>query len=143
MCKGNIAGWLQRKHKLAKSELPLETFANKYQMRGEQIVSVDTVYRLDDNFYLQWPTLRVPFRQLLDLRLPDVFKKVPKHIRGFALALCLTGSSTRAPAHLQGFWRDEARIRAEMKEEAHTEDHIADVLAFVTGQTKLVDLYMS
>ena len=42
----------------------------------------------------------------------------------------------RAPDNLQGFWRDE-------KEEAHTEDHTADALAFVIGQTKLVDLYMS
>ena len=30
-----------------------------------------------------------------------------------------------------------------MRKEAHTEDHITDVLAFVVEQTNLVDLYMS
>ncbi len=141
--KGEIAAWLKRAHKTSGSEENLEKFANAYRMRGEQIVAVDTVYRLNDAFYLQWLILRVPFRSLQQLRLPDVFKKVPKHIRGFALALTITDSNALAPPELQGFWRDEDRIRAEMKEEADTEDHIVDVLAFIVGQAKLVDLYMS
>ena len=125
--QGDIASWLRRKHKHTKSEEPMEIFANGNKMRGEQIVALDTVHRLDDSFYLQWLTLHVPFRQLQELRLPA---------RGFALALCLTDSSTHVPADLRGFWRDENRIRAEMREDAHTEDHITYMLAFVGAINK-------
>ncbi|HIL57195.1 MAG TPA: hypothetical protein EYG39_04720, partial [Rhodothermales bacterium] len=55
--EGNISGWLKKKHaehaKAGGAE-SLEAFANDHRMTGEQIVSVDTVYRLNDKFYKQW-----------------------------------------------------------------------------------------
>ena len=50
----------------------LDTFANEYNMRGEKIVAVDTVYRLNDKYFGQWLALHIPFRSCAELEDAEV-----------------------------------------------------------------------
>ncbi|CAK0799172.1 unnamed protein product [Prorocentrum cordatum] len=123
---------------------PLGNFAGDFPMHGGKIVAVDYVYRLNDRFFGQWLALHVPFVESMDELLDaGVDRLVPKKYRWFATALRRCDDHDRVPIELRDFWRRPDRIRTEMKEEAHTHDHIEDVQAMVQGQITIVQEYLS
>jgi hypothetical protein len=144
--KGKINGWLKRKHKHAVASgaaQSLVDFANSYTMRGEYVVAVDMVYRMNDKFYIQWLLLNIPFRKLADILSDEVAAKVPEGTRNFAYALKCCDDASRVPASMIRFWRSEDKIRKDMQAEAHIEEFIADTIHFITAQTRLVDMYLN
>ena len=121
----------------------MEAFSNDYKMKGEQLVAVDMVLRNKDKFYGQWVLLHVPYRSLEDLVVPGVAEKVPKKDRQFATALKLCDDLAKVPQELLRFWRQPSKVRAEMRQEARTQDYIEDTVTYIAAQTKLVDMYLA
>ena len=68
---------------------------------------------------------------------------VPEKFRYFATDLKRCDEGIGVPLERQGFWRKADRIEQEMKTEASTADHIADVKAMVAGQIPLIEKYFS
>ncbi|CAK0878230.1 unnamed protein product [Prorocentrum cordatum] len=129
--KGAIAGWLKKLWKERPEEqmhLTETEFANEYTMRGEQLVAVDTVWRHNDKFFRQWVLKHVPFRKKEDLDVPEVTAR-------------LCADQSRVPPHLHNFWNSSDRIRKEMKDEAHTEDHIEETVALLAGHRTLIEQF--
>jgi len=137
---GGIARWLrQRWEKDAAGQaagVPLETFANAYTMQEEQIVAADYLWRLNDGYYGQWCLMHLPFRSLDGCQVAAVQDKVPFRYRWLA-------TDARLPPPVRGYWRDPARIRADMEQEADTAAFIEDVVGFVGTQIAAIDRYLS
>ena len=148
---GAIAGWLRQKHRAhvsaaAAAGAPadsLEDFANKYPMRGEQLVAVEFLYRLNDMYYGQWCVMHLPFRSMAFFDAPAVRDRVPERYRWFATALLLTDDCRLVPAQLHRFWRDFERAEAEMHMEGDSDSFVQDVKEFLAGQTLAIDRYLS
>ena len=143
---GGIARWLRKRwEKDAAGQaagVPLEAFANAYTMQGEQIVAADYLWRLNDGYYGQWCLMHLPFRSLDGFQVAAVQDKVPFRYRWLATAVVLTDDA-RLPPPVRGYWRDPARIRADMEQEAHSSALIEDVLDFVATQILAIDRYLS
>ena len=135
---GEILAWLKKAWKQSGEQTSLETFAANYRMQGEKLVAADMVSRLNDHFYGQWLVLHVPFKRLeTDLICDEIAQKVPAAHRNFAWALSCPHPVARA------MWHDEAAMRAEMKLEAHTKQHIDTVVQMVHVNHRLVEDYMN
>eukprot|EP00959_Pyramimonas_sp_CCMP1952_P473940 9502601-Pyramimonas_sp.AAC.1 len=73
----------------------LEQFARACRMQGEKVVSVETVYELNDRYYGQWAAMNVPFRSLDELVFEDIERRVPGKYRYLASALRLCSDQSR------------------------------------------------
>ena len=113
-------------------------------MRGEQVVAAEYLWRLNDSFYGQWSMMRVPFRSLAKFQIAAVRAKVPDRYRWLATAVLLTdGAAGEVPEEIRGFWRDPARIAAELRLEGRPDAVVQDVLAFVAAHVVAIDRYLS
>ena len=143
---GAIARWLRKRwEKDAVGQaagVPLETFTNAYTMQGEQIVAADYLWRFNDGYYGQWCLMHLPFRSLDRFQVAAVQDKVLFRYRWLATAVVLTDDA-RLPPPVRGYWRDPARIGADMEQEADTAAFIEDVLGFVGTQILAIDRYLS
>lgn len=112
-------------------KLDLWEFANQYQMRGEQVVAVEYLWRMNDAYYGQWLLLNYPFRDTTVFQVAAIIERVPARYRWFATALVMTDTLNAGP--LQGYWRDPRRLVEDMELEGHTDKMIEDITCFVQG----------
>ena len=121
----------------------LEEFANAYIMKGEKIVSVEMVYELNVKYYGQWVAMNVPFRTLDDFRDEEIDRLVPRKYKYIATALKLCADRSRVPEELHNFFQEASKFGKYMKAAAKTDKFIADVQRLITGQRKLIDMYLT
>ena len=132
--QGQIVHWVEKLYKdTAPHDVSLEDFANRCPMKGEKLVSIETLSRMNDRFFGQWLALFVPFRRLDDFLLDDILHVVPRRFHHQACALRLQ----------RGYWTSPDQIRADMELEAHGDEHIANVLHLVRAQNALIERYLS
>ena len=135
--RGEIMAYIKKEHKARGGAESLEDFAAAFRVRGEKLVAADMVSRLNDHWYGQWLVLHVPFRRLEDLMNADVASKVPPAHRNFAWAVFSNHPVARAT------WTDETAIRAELKMEAHSEQHAETILRMVASTRNLLLDYLN
>ena len=120
-----IVHWVEKLYKdTAPHDVSLEDFANRCPMKGEKLVSIETLSRMND---------RLPFRRLDDFLLDDILHVVPRRFHHQACALRLR----------RGYWTCPDQIRADMELLAHGDEHIANVLHLVRAQNALIERYLS
>ena len=134
---GNIVGWLKKLHSQSPEVASLEDFAANYMVKGQQFVAADTLSRMNDLFFGQWLVLHVPFSDVKELVDEDLLSRVPVAHRNFAMAM--TCGHPVAKLH----WSDEASIVAELKQEAHTKEHIHTILQMIAANKSLVTDYLT
>ena len=129
---GTIQQKFQRIHRSSGAEMPLEDWINRYETKGEIMLSPIMYSRVSDKFYGQWLLLNVPFRSLHDLWHASVLK-VPGSYR--CLALCL---------HHRGFFwhRLEECVIPSLALEAHSEAKINNLVNMLAAQTDMVESYI-
>ena len=131
--EGKICHWLQKKHAQSGSEATLEEFAASYVMQGEKVVAAETVSKFNDRFFGQWLMLHVPFEKATDFCLPQhVVRRLPEVHKYFAMAVLCEHPVAQA------MWQDDEKIRAELKMEAHTKDHVDTILAMIRAHRGLL-----
>ena len=136
--EGGVAHWLRRKHAAeAGAGEALESFAAKYVMQGEAVVSAEMLSRLNDRFFGQWLVLHVPFRRIADFANKPELRRVPPGHRYFAMALLCDH-----PLAMEMWRGGEDKLRAEMKDEAHTGDCADGVANMVRANRGLVEDYI-
>ncbi|CAE7346144.1 PIF1 [Symbiodinium natans] len=139
---GEIAAWLRQRHEEAQNagtQVDLEEFVRGYMMRGEQVVAVDYLWRLNDRFFGQWCMMHLPFRSLEIFRTVRGVDSVPDRYRGFATALLLTDN---ADGPHRGHWRDLGNLVRDMQLEGHTDAIIRDTRLFLEAVTVAVNAYI-
>ncbi|CAE7336340.1 unnamed protein product [Symbiodinium sp. CCMP2456] len=135
--EGKICHWLQKKHAQSGSEATLEEFAASYVMQGEKVVAAETVSKFNDRFFGQWLMLHVPFEKATDFCLPQhVVRRLPEAHKYFAMAVLCEHPVAQA------MWQDDEKIRAELKMEAHTKDHVDTILAMIRAHRGLLQEYL-
>ena len=135
--EGKICHWLKKKHQQSESEATLEEFAANYVMQGEKVVAAETVSKLSDRYFGQWLMLNVPFENAADFCLPDhVARRLPEAHKYFAMAVLCEHPVAQA------MWHDDEKIRAELKMEAHTKDHVDTILAMIRAHRGLLQDYL-
>ena len=140
--KGEIAAWLRRRHTEAKeagTDVCLEDFVQAYAMRGEQVVAVDYLWRLNDHYFGQWCMMHVPFRSLQTFHRVRGVDRVPERYHWFATALALTDEVDGA---LRGYWRDLSNLVRDMQVEGRTDAIIKDTRLFLEAVTVAVNAYV-
>ena len=130
--KGEIIHWLQRAHASADTALDLAAFASQYKTFGEKVVAAEMVTIFSDKYFGQWLLLHVPFRSAAAFLAEDILERVPTRYRLFACAL------RAAPE----FWRDAAEVRAHLELAAHKDNYIANALAMIAAQARIVEKYL-
>ena len=131
--KGDIIHWLQRAHASADTALDLGAFASQYKTFGEKVVAAEMVTIFSDKYFGQWLLLHVPFRSAAAFLAEDILERVPTRYRLFACAL------RAAPE----FWRDAAEVRAHLELAAHKDNYIANALAMIAAQARIVEKYLN
>ncbi|CAE7365302.1 unnamed protein product [Symbiodinium natans] len=135
--EGKICHWLKKKHAQSGSEATLEDFAANYVMQGEKVVAAETVSKFNDRYFGQWLMLHVPFEEATDFCLPEhVARRLPEAHKYFAMAILCEHSVAQA------MWQDDEKIRAELKMEAHTKDHVDTILAMIRAHRGLLQEYL-
>ncbi|CAK0885979.1 unnamed protein product [Prorocentrum cordatum] len=121
----------------------LEQFARAYRMQGEKVVSVETVYELNDRYYGQWAAMNVPFRSLDELVFEDIEQRVPGKYRYLASALRLCSDQSRVAAEHRDLFTNDELLVDYMKASAKSTKFSENVLSMVVGQRKLIDMYLA
>ena len=130
---GEPARYIVEAHNAAKTKESLHAFTRSYKTKGEKLIAVQTLWRMNDKYYGQWLVLHEPFRQLEDLEDAEVRSLVPEGSYHLACAL------KRRP----DYWRDPAAVRADMELEAVATVHIETILNMIQGKSQLIDDYLS
>ncbi|CAK0875921.1 unnamed protein product [Prorocentrum cordatum] len=140
--------FLAKKHSDEKSEgeddFPnLKEFARAYRMQGEKVVSVDTVYELNDRYYGQWAAMNVPFRSLDELEFEDVNRLVPQKYKYLAAALRLCSDQGRVAEEHHDLFTDDRRLVDYMSASAKSSKFTEAVHHMIVGQRKLINMYLT
>ncbi|CAK0870685.1 unnamed protein product [Prorocentrum cordatum] len=140
--------FLAKKHRDEKSEgeddFPnLKEFARAYRMQGEKVVSVDTVYELNDRYYGQWAAMNVPFRSLDELEFEDVNRLVPQKYKYLAAALRLCSDQGRVAQEHHDLFTDDRRLMDYMSASAKSSKFSEAVHHMIVGQRKLINMYLT
>ncbi|CAK0844936.1 unnamed protein product [Prorocentrum cordatum] len=140
--------FLAKKHRDEKSEgeddFPnLKEFARAYRMQGEKVVSVDTVYELNDRYYGQWAAMNVPFRSLDELEFEDVNRLVPQKYKYLAAALRLCSDQGRVAEEHHDLFTDDRRLVDYMSASAKSSKFTEAVHRMIVGQRKLINMYLT
>ena len=134
--KGNIHEYLKKQHAAEEAagaerlEETLEAWANDAATAGQVAVASIYLSRYNDRYYGQWVLMHVPFRDLEELRRPEL-DLVPDHLCYQALALL----------HRPDHWTSEAAIRAELELEAFREHHVRNIVAMLFANQVLIRQY--
>ncbi|CAK0789070.1 unnamed protein product, partial [Prorocentrum cordatum] len=140
--------FLAKKHRDEKSEgeddFPnLKEFARAFRMQGEKVVSVDTVYELNDRYYGQWAAMNVPFRSLDELEFEDVNRLVPQKYKYLAAALRLCSDQGRVAEGHHDLFTDDRRLVDYMSASAKSSKFTEAVHRMIVGQRKLINMYLT
>ena len=109
----------------------LEDWANNAPTGGQVAVAAIYLSRYNDRYYGQWVLMNVPFKNIQDLKRPEL-DLVPDHLYYQALAFL------HRPEH----WTNEAAIREELELEAFREHHIRNIVAMLFANQGLIRQYL-
>ncbi|CAE7572809.1 unnamed protein product [Symbiodinium natans] len=115
--KGAILEHIRKAYLQTDQRVPLQDFAVRFETFGERIIAAEMVSMQNDKFYGQWMALRIPYKRLEDLLLPEIVQSVPDQVKFLACALHW------APE----LWRSAPRVREYMALRAHRDAYIETV----------------
>jgi len=133
---GGFCKWLVDLWRDGHTEVPLQDFANAYEMHGEKVVACDMLSRKNDRFFGQWLLLHVPFRRVETLVPPGIGDLVPATDR--YMSMCLASDDPYA----RRFWASDYLIDEDMKAEARTRSYREQILRQWQPQMMQVRKYL-